>query len=304
MAHKVLSKDMFELVAAMRLAQQYSETTLDAEYRKSMLSAAHVLAMDAKNLLDVVDSIRIRFPSLVVTAASQQPKQLHSPSLPTSPVQKQPPSQQTTSSAMLVSSNNSVAATVPSNQQPQHHSFDLQQSAGVGSAGDCYQNLQPKQIFHSHSSPPSSLTHSYEGNTSQQPQQQQQLYSNHHQSSQQQQQPQGIYDNDCIISQQQLDKPKKPLIAAKPPSAALASKLKPFQPISTGACGDDLLNEPLKIVEDPADLYCNTTAVATTTMATSSSSGAIKLPEPVSCTIVQENLLAANSQKIMANKLG
>lgn len=27
-----------------------------------MLSAAHILAMDAKNLLDVIDSIRIRFP--------------------------------------------------------------------------------------------------------------------------------------------------------------------------------------------------------------------------------------------------
>lgn len=34
MAHKVLSKDMFELVATMRLALQYSETTLDGEYRK------------------------------------------------------------------------------------------------------------------------------------------------------------------------------------------------------------------------------------------------------------------------------
>lgn len=29
-----------------------------------MLSAAHILAMDAKNLLDVVDSIRVRFPDL------------------------------------------------------------------------------------------------------------------------------------------------------------------------------------------------------------------------------------------------
>ncbi len=29
-----------------------------------MLSAAHVLAMDAKNLLDVVDSIRIRCPEV------------------------------------------------------------------------------------------------------------------------------------------------------------------------------------------------------------------------------------------------
>ncbi|XP_032686536.1 uncharacterized protein LOC116851338 isoform X3 [Odontomachus brunneus] len=62
MAHKVLSKDMAELVAAMKLAQNYSTTTLDAEYRKGMLSAAHILAMDAKNLLDVIDSIRIRYP--------------------------------------------------------------------------------------------------------------------------------------------------------------------------------------------------------------------------------------------------
>ncbi len=29
-----------------------------------MLQAAHVLAMDAKNLLDVVDNIRIRFPDV------------------------------------------------------------------------------------------------------------------------------------------------------------------------------------------------------------------------------------------------
>ncbi|XP_043473033.1 focal adhesion kinase 1 isoform X3 [Leptopilina heterotoma] len=62
MAHKVLSKDMLELVSSLRLAQNYSATTLDAEYRKGMLSAAHVLAMDAKNLLDVIDSIRIRYP--------------------------------------------------------------------------------------------------------------------------------------------------------------------------------------------------------------------------------------------------
>lgn len=64
MAHKVLSKDMGDLVNAMKLAQQYANTTLDSEYRKSMLGAAHVLAMDAKNLLDVVDSIRIRFPNV------------------------------------------------------------------------------------------------------------------------------------------------------------------------------------------------------------------------------------------------
>uniref|UniRef100_T1PC28 Protein tyrosine kinase n=1 Tax=Musca domestica TaxID=7370 RepID=T1PC28_MUSDO len=66
MAHKVLPKDMHELVAAMKLAQQYSDTTLDVEYKKGMLSAAHVLAMDAKNLLDVVDNIRQRYESLFV----------------------------------------------------------------------------------------------------------------------------------------------------------------------------------------------------------------------------------------------
>ncbi|XP_054275374.1 focal adhesion kinase 1-like isoform X2 [Macrosteles quadrilineatus] len=64
MAHQVLAKDMSELVNTMKLAQQYSSTTLDNTYRKAMLSAAHVLAMDAKNLLDVVDSIRMRHPNV------------------------------------------------------------------------------------------------------------------------------------------------------------------------------------------------------------------------------------------------
>lgn len=36
-----------------------------------MLSAAHVLAMDAKNLLDVVDSVRIRYPDLFMTEEIQ-----------------------------------------------------------------------------------------------------------------------------------------------------------------------------------------------------------------------------------------
>lgn len=36
-----------------------------------MLSAAHVLAMDAKNLLDVVDSVRIRYPDLFMAEEIQ-----------------------------------------------------------------------------------------------------------------------------------------------------------------------------------------------------------------------------------------
>ncbi|CAO1301357.1 unnamed protein product [Diamesa serratosioi] len=86
MAHKVLSKDMKDLVASMHRAIQYCDTTLDVECRKyvhesfiiclafclmenlfcfrNMLSAAHILAMDTKNLLDVCDSIRVRYPNV------------------------------------------------------------------------------------------------------------------------------------------------------------------------------------------------------------------------------------------------
>ena len=49
---------MAELINAMRLAQQYSTTLLDGDYRKGMLKAAHVLAMDSKNLLDAVENAR------------------------------------------------------------------------------------------------------------------------------------------------------------------------------------------------------------------------------------------------------
>lgn len=59
MSQKVLSTDMANLISSMKLAQQYSATALDAEYRKNMLKAAHVLAMDSKNLLDVVDKVRL-----------------------------------------------------------------------------------------------------------------------------------------------------------------------------------------------------------------------------------------------------
>ncbi|KAL8623580.1 hypothetical protein ACOMHN_000185 [Nucella lapillus] len=58
MAQKVLSNDMSTLVSSMKLAQQYSTTPLDGEYRKRMLKAAHALAMDSKNLLDTVDTAR------------------------------------------------------------------------------------------------------------------------------------------------------------------------------------------------------------------------------------------------------
>lgn len=57
-----------------------------------MLSSAHVLAMDAKNLLDVVDSLRVRFPDLfaghtIVIPASQLQPIIDNNQLQTTPPQ-------------------------------------------------------------------------------------------------------------------------------------------------------------------------------------------------------------------------
>ena len=59
MAHKVLSSDMANLISALKTSQKYDGTTLEDTYRKEMLSAAHVLAMDAKHLFDVVNGARV-----------------------------------------------------------------------------------------------------------------------------------------------------------------------------------------------------------------------------------------------------
>lgn len=60
MAHRVLSKDMGCLIAAMKAAHRFNQTTVEEDYRKGMLAASHVLVLDAKTLLDTVDSVRVR----------------------------------------------------------------------------------------------------------------------------------------------------------------------------------------------------------------------------------------------------
>ena len=60
LVHQVLSKDMAALVKALKMATEMQETTVEAEYRRAMLQAAHVLVVHAKNLLDTVDALRIR----------------------------------------------------------------------------------------------------------------------------------------------------------------------------------------------------------------------------------------------------
>ncbi|XP_059364965.1 focal adhesion kinase 1-like isoform X5 [Carassius carassius] len=60
MAQKLLNSDLAELISKMRLAQQYVLTSLQQDYKKQMLTAAHALAVDAKNLLDVIDQARLK----------------------------------------------------------------------------------------------------------------------------------------------------------------------------------------------------------------------------------------------------
>ncbi|XP_042566627.1 protein tyrosine kinase 2aa isoform X14 [Clupea harengus] len=60
MAQKLLNSDLGELINKMKLAQQYVLTSLQQDYKKQMLTAAHALAVDAKNLLDVIDQARLK----------------------------------------------------------------------------------------------------------------------------------------------------------------------------------------------------------------------------------------------------
>ncbi|XP_061843289.1 protein tyrosine kinase 2 beta, b isoform X1 [Nerophis lumbriciformis] len=57
---KLLNNDMSELIRKMHLAQQNAITSLKDECKKQMLTAAHNLAMDSKNMLDAVDQARVR----------------------------------------------------------------------------------------------------------------------------------------------------------------------------------------------------------------------------------------------------
>ena len=58
MAQKLLVSDMANLVKTTKLADSNRATILDEQYRKNMLQAAHVLAVDSKNFLETVDCIR------------------------------------------------------------------------------------------------------------------------------------------------------------------------------------------------------------------------------------------------------
>lgn len=58
MAQRVLSSDMNQLVLAMKDAQAHYDKFLEQDYQRKMLKAAHVVAVNSKQLLDAVASAR------------------------------------------------------------------------------------------------------------------------------------------------------------------------------------------------------------------------------------------------------
>lgn len=275
-----------------------------------MLSAAHVLAMDAKNLLDVVDSLRLRHPELFLNDSIATPL---TPTTISSHFDMKP----------IVSS--------PSALTTQHH-YNVQQHQQQDELlqRQTYENMSQIQnkvtAVINQNSPPSSLSMQH---------QQHQQYDCELYANQQQQQPDGLYDNECIINQQmkslEIDNknnviPTKPPLAAKPPN--LQQKLKALIPInsrqsiecntsttssnssnSNNKNGTDvsmIMDEPLKIIEDEQELYSNISNVCINNDDVNDETDTNNvvmtslLPEPVPCAVVQENVF----QKVMSNKMG
>lgn len=268
-----------------------------------MLSSAHVLAMDAKNLLDVVDSLRKRYPELfsqtlpvtpTAAAASEQPQQQQQMSQP-SP-QPQANRFQFDAAAPITTSTSSAA--------DENYQIMTRQT---------YQNMPGQQHQHQQQQ------HSPSGDG--------ELYSNQSAMGGALQSPAapaapatcGIYDNDMSAQQLaglQLDNgaaaaavaPPKPPVAAKPSN--LQQKLKLQQrgqlPLPQREPLPLPLNcEPLRIVEETDTDAAAVGAVAAAAGADESVadmqlySNHPLLPEPVACAIVQENVF----HKVMSNKM-
>lgn len=223
-----------------------------------MLSAAHVLAMDAKNLLDVVDSIRSRYPELFQCAPQNQSPSFDQATHATQPIQI-------------------ARGTLQLDTNVASHHFI------ASSADDSYEMMQ-RQTYQNLSDivdrAASNVASDMEDNG-------EDLYANQLQLDQQ-----GIYDNDCVISAQLnelnmtsdtanyveavecIAPPKlSPLPPAKPPVAAkpinLQQKLKPnlatvvaASSAHTNDCiaiatAANSVEDSLKIVEHEQDLYSN-----------------------------------------------
>lgn len=248
-----------------------------------MLSAAHVLAMDAKNLLDVIDSLRNRYPELFANDQQQISRPPGSDANPMKHSNYESQSQNITVHSQFAQEN-------------------VNEESVETMACQTYENMSQIQ---SEMSPNCELYANQSGGSD------------------------GLYDNECIIINQQMKNadldagsgsngglcgvpPPKPPVAAKPSNLQqklkanlLASRLPPLSTDASGKIDPNLISdEPLKIVEEDTEMYSNTAAASScannSTEAAAAAAVSSRLPEPVPCAVVKESVL----QKAMSNQLG
>lgn len=243
---------------------------------RNMLSAAHVLAMDAKNLLDVIDSIRSRFPNLFnnqhASSDSRSNKSTPNNSATSSPSRKIKPQQQ--------------------QQQPPLPPLNRIISPSLDQSENFYQNSSEENQYQnlSNFNLPGAAAAVQQSQSSIEASHAENVYANEQQ---QQRNVQG----------QEERRSSRPQVAAKPFNFNIVKVKSNFGngTTTTSNSGGGVTNE-LKIIED--DLYLGggggegSEGAATSTKGDvncrSNGAESMKLPEPVACSIVQENIFKKN----------
>lgn len=299
-----------------------------------MLSSAHVLAMDAKNLLDVVDSLRKRFPELFPSAPTVA-LAAHSPAA--SATQRQPSPQPQPNRFQFDPHPSQTAPTsnvsAPPSTSDENYQIMTRQT---------YQNLtvqqQKQHLQQSHFTNNASDMDGGSASADNVGDDGGELYSNQAVIGAQHKTPTpiaapttandagiGIYDNepqrqqhtlvDSISAVTTTVSPPKPPVAAKPSNLQQKLQKRQQQPLPREQLplpDESQLNEPLRIVEDAdagsdgqQQLYGNSSVIGSVSAAAAAAAEAAKiaqrLPEPVpaGCSIVKESVF----HKAMSNKL-
>jgi len=69
-AQKTCNKDLSQIITQMRLVNKFINTSQNQDYKKCLMAANQVLAMDVKNLLDVCDQARTQSDTSPTTSTS------------------------------------------------------------------------------------------------------------------------------------------------------------------------------------------------------------------------------------------
>lgn len=244
-----------------------------------MLSAAHVLAMDAKNLLDVIDSIRSRFPNLFSTeGSSRSNKSTPNNSATSSPSRKMKPQQQQQQHPPLPPPMHRITSPSPE----QNNAVGPENMYQNSSEENQYQNLSNFNVSGGAQTQQPTIEASHAEN----------LYANNEAGQQLLSQTKALELGDDKRPTTTITT-TRPQVAAKPFNFNVIKVKSNFGNGSgNGAGGGGGANE-LKIIED--DLYSGGGGGGEGSCASEDRNmGNVKLPEPVACSIVQENIFKKN----------